>query len=428
MKRTLQFVVALLLIAGSLAGCSSIKSTPTQQQQPTSGSIATPPPTQAPPEPVTITVWHGWVGEHLAIAEQVFRNYEAAHLDVKVQLVSVPDMNNRLVTEIPNGAQVDVVAFGMDWIGRLAEAGVIAPLDDYGIGADFLRATYIGSAADAMIYKGKAWGLPEAVECLTWFYNKALIGEGDLPGDTDQLLVKAEQWNAEHPGKYFFVYSAHNDVYFSAPWWNAAGARMVGEDGSVGLDSPEGLAAAQFISQLPAIMPPQSDYVTARQLFETGNAAIIQNGPWYLSELEAAGIDYGLAMIPPLAASGQPGKPFLSGKALMLTPNSGHVDIAVDLMKYFTSAESQIAITKATRTIPANRAAVESAEIQAMPDVAHFARQAAQAVPLPTTPYMSALWEPVAKALEAMWTGAAGPQQAIRDAQVEALGIIETMK
>ena len=424
MRKTHCFAIGLLLASALLIGSCGSQSSPSAPPQGQTSPTALP---TEPPQPVTLTIWHGWQPEFLANVERVFRDYEAAHPNVRIELVSVPNMGNRVVSAIPGGEKVDILAFDTEWIGRLAEAGLILPISDHGVSRDFMRDTYIGPAAESMVYKGKVWGFPEALECVTWIYNKALISESEIPNNTDELLVRAKEWNAAHPGKFFFVYPAQNDPYFSGAWWYGAGAYFVKEDGSVGLESEAGLKAAQFIAQLPAIMPQPVDYVAATALFKEGKAAIIQNGPWFLSELKAAGVDYGLALIPEFDATGRAGTPFVDGKALMLAANCQRPDLAVDVLKYFTGAEAQAALSKANGTIPTHIAAAASAEVQAIPDIAHFARQAALGVPLPTTPYMSGLWDPVTAALEALWAGAF-PEQALQEAQAQALKNVAALK
>ena len=417
------FVLILALLAGSCTTPASPTGAPPQGQ--TSPPIVrTPTLPQPTPQPVTLTIWHGWQTEFLANVERIFRDYEAAHPNVRVELVSVPDLGNRVISAIPGGEKVDILAFGTEWVGRLADAGLILPVSDYGVSRDFMRSTYISPAAEAMTYKGKVWGFPEAVESVTWIYNKALIGEAELPKNTDELLAKAKDWNAANPGRFFFVYPAQNDPYFSGAWWYGAGAYFVKEDGSVGLESEAGLRAARFIAQLPPIMPQPVDYMAATALFKEGKAAIIQNGPWFLPELKAAGVDYGLALIPEFSGAGLNGMPFISGKALMVAANCSRPDLAVDVLKYFTNAESQAALSRANGTIPTHIAAAAGAEI---PDIAHFARQAALGAPLPSTPYMSGLWDPVTVLLEALWAGVA-PEQALQEAQAQALKNVAALK
>lgn len=420
MKKTRTLAIGLLLAATLMAvSCTSgpTPSAPPREQSSPTAAVAT-----QTPQPVTLTIWHGWQPEFLVAVEGVFRDYEAAHPSVKIELVNVPDIGTRIVSAIPGGEKVDILAFGTEWIGRLAEGKLILPVSDYGVSQDFMRSTYI--AAEAMLYRGKVWGFPEAVECVSWIYNKALVSEAELPKSTDELLVRAKEWNAAHPGKFFFVYPAQSDPYFSGAWWYGAGAYFVKEDGSVGLESEAGLNAAQFIAQLPAIMPQPVDYVAATALFKDGKAAIIQNGPWFLPELKAAGMDYGLALIPEFSGAGRPAMPLISGKALMVAANCPRPDIAVDVLKYFTSAESQTALSKANGTIPTHIAA---ASPDVPPDVAHFARQAALGAALPSTPYMSGLWEPVTVLLESLWGGVA-PEQALQAAQAQALKNVAELK
>ena len=54
------------------------------------------------------------------------------------------------------------------------------------------------------------------------------------------------------------------------------------------------------------------------------------------------------------------------------------------------------------------------------PDIAGFGNQVKNGVPLPNTPFMSALWDPVAKALAAVWTGKQSVDAALTDAQAAA--------
>jgi len=425
--------IALLVIASIvLAACGGVTATPpptaTSAPQPTTPPEATsaPQPTAAL-EPVTITIWHGWQGEYFNNIKSIFDKYSEAHPNVTIELVQVPDLSDKIVTAVPAGEGPDIVAFANDWIGRLAEAGIIVPLDSYIDRAEY-ETTFIPTAVESQTYKGQIWGYPEAMEAITLIYNKKLISADQLPKNTDELLAKAAQWQKDHPGEYYFVYNAKSDAYFSAPWFYGAGAFFVKEDGSVGLNTPEGVAAATFLQQLRAVMPEEIDYGIADTLFKEGKAPIIMNGPWYIADVEKAGIDYGMATVPIVSSSGKPGIPFVGVKTLMVTPNSKHPDIAADVLKFFTSKDSQVFLTQQNKTVPTNKAAAEDPAVQALSTVASFSEQAAVGTPLPNSPYMSALWDPVAKMLEAVWTGGATPEEAVKTAQEAAEANIAAMK
>ena len=100
------------------------------------------------------------------------------------------------------------------------------------------------------------------------------------------------------------------------------------------------------------------------------------------------------------------------------------LDLAVDVLKYFTSAESQTALSIANGTIPT---LLDWETGKAVIAIDHFARQAALGAPLPSTPYMSGLWDPVTALLEALWAGA-DPEQALQAAQEQALKNVAELK
>ncbi len=70
-------------------------------------------------------------------------------------------------------------------------------------------------------------------------------------------------------------------------------------------------------------------------------------GPWAIAGIEKANIDYGILPM---------GKPFVGIKTIMLSKNAvdrGNQDVAMDIIKYFTSPEVQKKLALVNKTIPA---------------------------------------------------------------------------
>jgi arabinogalactan oligomer/maltooligosaccharide transport system substrate-binding protein len=107
-------------------------------------------------------------------------------------------------------------------------------------------------------------------------------------------------------------------------------------------------------------------------------------------------------------------------KTLMLGAYSTNPALAADIMKFFTNKDNQTTMVQTTKEIPANKLALADPKVQAITDIAGFGAQVKNGVPLPNTPFMSALWDPVAKALEAVWTGKQSVDAALTDAQTAA--------
>jgi arabinogalactan oligomer/maltooligosaccharide transport system substrate-binding protein len=450
-----RYLMLMLLIAAALIVAACGRSTPTAAPEPTEAPAAAEPtaapteapaaePTAAPTEPPaaeptaapvaeapaagewtcpegdqTVSIWHGWQGDYFTNIEAIFNEYMALCPNVKVELLQKPDMNNAVVAAVPAGEGPDVIAWVNDQIGRNAETEVIVPLDDY-IDAAKFESAFIPTAVNAMKYAGKTWCYPESMEAITMIYNKDLIQEADLPTTTDELLEKAAAWKEANPDGYYFVYNARNDAYFSAPWWQAAGVTIVDEEGNTTFASDAGYAAGEFINKLREVMPEEIDYGIADTLFKEGKAPIIMNGPWYIADLDAAGINYGLKTLPEFSGTGTPGKPFVGVKCLMMTSNAADRGVdkaAVNVMEYYTSAASQVKLAESNKMVPTSVEAAADPAVAGLAVLDAFGRQAGLGLGMPSTPFMGAMWDPMAKGVECIWTGASDVKTCVDNIQ-----------
>ena len=359
-----------------------------------------------------IVVWHGWDGAYRDAIQQIFAEY-AEKNNVSIELVKQADLSNKIQVAVPSGQGPDVIAWVDDQIGKNALSDIIQPVDQYGITADYLKENFTQVAADAMVYDGKPYGVPESLEALTFIYNKKLITEDKLPKSTDDLIKQAEQYAKDNPGQYLFVYNAKNDAYFSAPWWLGSGVNLVTPEGTTELGGDKAVKAGELIKSFTTIMPKEVDYNVADTLFKEGKAAIIMNGPWSIADYQKAGLDIGLTTIPTVSNSGQPGKPFVGVKMLMLAAKAKQPQAAADLMKYYGTAEVQSKLAQVNKQVPANKQAQD--QVKSDPIIAGFIAQAANGVPLPNTQFIDAMWDPISKTVEAIWTGASAPDQATKD-------------
>jgi arabinogalactan oligomer/maltooligosaccharide transport system substrate-binding protein len=404
--------------ATAASAATSEATAPAATEAPTAAPDAQPTeqPTEAPVALGTggtkIVVWHGWDGAYREAIQQIFAEY-AQKNNVTIELVKQADLSNKAQVAVPSGQGPDIIAWVDDQIGKNALSNIIQPVDQYGITADYLKENFTQVAADAMVYDGKPYGVPESMEALTFIYNKKLITQDKLPKSTDDLIKQAEQYAKDNAGKYLFVYNAKNDAYFSAPWWLGAGVTLVTPNGTTELGSDKAVKAGELIKSFTTIMPKEIDYNVADSLFKEGKAAIIMNGPWSIADYQKAGLDIGLATIPVVSSSGQPGKPFVGVKMLMLAVNAKQPQAAADLMKYYGTAEVQAKLAQINKQVPANKKAQD--EVKSDPIIAGFIAQASNGVPMPNTQFIDAMWDPISKTVEAIWTGASAPDQATKD-------------
>jgi arabinogalactan oligomer/maltooligosaccharide transport system substrate-binding protein len=365
---------------------------------------------------VTIQIWHGWAGEYFTTIEQVFKDYEAANPGVKIELSKPDNLNESAQVAIPAGEGPDIFAWVNDQIGTQALAGNIVPLNDLGIDQAFLEGTYEPAAVSGVVWQGQIWGLPESQEGIALVYNKDIVTEEYLPTDpTDfaDLLAKATQFKAD---KGFSMFCNQGfpggDAYHVAPVYFGFGVpTYVDDQGKVYMNTPEAIAAGEWLKQISAVHDTESSHDICKASITEGKVGAWWTGPWAIADLEAAGINYGIVPM---------GRPFVGIKTLMLTANAvdrGHADAAVAVMKYFTSAEVQKKLALANKTIPAATAALQDAEVQALPTVAGFGASLNLGIPMANTPFASAQWGAVGDATAAIWNGSQNPTEAMDAAQ-----------
>ena len=373
-------------------------------------------------------IWHQWGGSYLEAITAELGKYAQAN-NVTLELLNVPDLNQKVNVAVPAGQGPDLIAWVNDQIGKNALTEVIQPLDDKGIDKAYLDQNFIGTAVNAMTFDDQVWGVPESMEAIALFYNKDLVKEEELPKNTDELFQKAQAFNQANQGSYYFVYqarSANGEPYFNAPWWYGYGAPYVDEEGNVGLDSPESIKAGQFFQKFSTIMPKEVDADVARSLFTEGKAAIWMTGPWATADVQKANINFGVAPIPTISETNQPAKPFVGVKTMMLAAGAKNQEGALALMKHYGSTEFQAALAQANKQVPANKAAQE--QVKNDPIVAAFIQQTANGVPLPNTPYMDALWGPAGESQNAIWTGSQPIEEALKAGAEAARATVATIK
>ncbi|MCX7975728.1 MAG: extracellular solute-binding protein [Bellilinea sp.] len=431
-KKVMPLIGLLLIASFVLAACQPAATPTAAPQQPTTAPQQ---PTTAPAEPttpptaeqVTITIWHQWDGKYLEAITQAFKDYEAEHPNVKIDLSKPEDVANALNVAIPAGEGPDIIGWANDKIGEQALQGNIVALNEFGIDKAFLESIYTESGINGVTWMDTIWALPETMEGIALVANKALVTEEYLPKDPfawDDLLAKAEKFYADKgiPLICNQGFGAEDAYHMSPIYFGFGVPAYVDEDGNAYMDTPEALAAAEWLVKLKAVSLAENSYDICNAALQEGKVGMWWTGPWAIAGIEDAGIDYTIVAM---------GKPFVGIKTLMLSKNAvdrGKAEVALDVMKYFTSAEVQKKLALVNKTIPAQKAAIEDPEVAQLPAVAGYGKALAIGVPMSPSPFSSAQWGPVGRASAAIWTGAQDPQTALKEAQAAILEAVEGMK
>ena len=426
MSKKFVTILSVLLVAVFVLAACQPAATPTEEvvaPPPAEATKAPVEPTAVPAEPTavpmaetTITIWNQWDGKYLEAIEQVFNDYETANPGVVIDLSKPEDVKNALTVAIPAGEGPDIIGWANDAIGEQALNGNIVAVSDYGITADFLSSTYEPAAVNGVTWMGSIWGLPETQEGIALIYNKDLVTEEYLPADPlnfEDLYEKAKKFQ-EDTGNVLVCNQAFggNDAYHMSPIFFGFGMpSYVDEEGNGYLNTPEAFAAAEWLKKFATVSFAENSYDICNAALAEGKVGMWWTGPWAVAGVEESGVNYGILPM---------GRPFVGIKTLLLTKNAvdrGNADLAIDIMKYFTSAEVQKKLSLVNKTIPAATAALMDAEVSQLAAVVGYGTALNLGVPMSPSPFSSAQWDPVGAASGAIWTGAQEPVEAMEAAQ-----------
>ncbi len=358
-----------------------------------------------------------WADDTRAPAITPFAEEFAAENGITVAVQEIPfgDIRDRLVTAGPAGEGPDVIIGAHDWLGQLVSAGVVAPLDISGVEGDLNDAAVV-----AFNYGGQIYGLPYAVENIALIRNTDLVP--DAPATFEDLVDTAKQLTEDGTVSVPLALqeNGNGDPFHNYPIVTALGGYVFGtnDDGSynpddLGIDSPGGLAAADYFAQLSAdgIVNIDVTYDIMTESFGSGDAPFAITGPWALSSFEE--VNYVVEPIPPVA--GGEARPFIGVQGFMISSFAENALFAQTfVLDFMSTEEAQIALFEAGGRPPAHTGAFEVVAADD-PDIAGFGEAGANGYPMPAIPEMGSVWQAWTDAYQLIFTGG-DAEQAFSDA------------
>ena len=343
---------------------------------------------------------------------------EANGISVEVQAGT--DVRANFSTADAAGNGPDVVVGAHDWVGEFVQNGSVDPLT---LTAADLGA-YSESAVRAASFGGQLYGLPYGVESIALYRNTDIAP--DAPATLDDAIAAGQA--ALDAGT---VESALNlpvgengDAYHMQPVLTSLGGYLFGinADGSynpedLGIGGPGSLAAAQKIYDLGEagsnVLRRSISGDNTISLFAEGKSAFLISGPWALSTLDEAGVNYAITPIPPFAGQ-QPAKPFMGAQLFFVAAHGQNKPFAQEFINYMNSEESMQIMFDGAKLPPAMTSVSEMIAAD-NPNISVFGDAAAGADPMPAIPAMAAVWDPLGKAYSAI-VGGADPASTITSA------------
>jgi arabinogalactan oligomer/maltooligosaccharide transport system permease protein len=344
--------------------------------------------------------------------EVLLEEYDQSHPELTIETLAVAydSYANKLEAAIPRNNGPDVFIYAHEKIGSWSGAGIIAPLEI----SNTELAEFHPTTQKALQYEGEIYGIPLTYKCLAMFQNTDLLKE--TPKTTDELFALRSKLAEDIVP---LAYPA-TEAYFHMPWLHGFGGSLFDEDGNATLNHEGSIASLHFLQRLEEekLIPKEPTTALVSQLFNQGKAALVINGPWFLSSINED-INYEIHPLPIVSETGLSAAPFLSVEGAFLSAYSTHPTESVALAKFLGTTESAVHRAVKGRQTVATLEAYDNPKISDDPIIMAFRRQLEQTTPTPNTPQMSATWEPMARAVRRVNRGAMSPEVALAGAQTE---------
>jgi multiple sugar transport system substrate-binding protein len=365
--------------------------------------------------------------------EGMAKDFMTAHpdVDVKIEVVQWDNLQQRLTTDIAGGTPPDIAMIGTRWLVDYVHNDIAEPLDSY-MTPEF-KARFIESFMAPSTIDGKIYGLPVAASARAMYYNKDLLAKAGVqnpPATWDELVDDAKKVKALGGDVYGFALQGkeiETDAYWYYSLWTHGGDLI--ENGKSGVDSAGAIAGLKLYRDMMdqgLTEPDPTGYnrQDIERLFKTGRIGMILTGPWLRGQIktEAPNLNYGIAEIP----AGTRKATYGVTDSLMLFKSGKNNKLAFQFLDEtafspkwrveFTTKEGFLPVTKVEADAPVFTNDPQLKAFTAMLPYAHFAP------PIPN-------WEQAADAtihaLQSVYTKAATPEAALKEAASAIDGILK---
>ncbi len=347
-------------------------------------------------------------------AEIASRCTEAAEGRYRIETATLPReasaQREQLVRRLAaNDSSIDIMSLDPPFIPEFAQAGFLAPIPEdvaERVTEDVVESAIEGSTWDDELVAVPFWANTQ----ILWYRTSVAEAAGlDMtqPVTWDQLITAAQDQE-----KLLGVQGIRAEAL--TVWFNAliesAGGSIIAENSTdpeqivLGLDSPEGVRAAEVMRQIsdsgvtgPALSTANEDSTATG--FESEDGGFVVNYPFLwpraLAAVEAGTMDqsvpddYGWAVYPQVDEGNESAPPY-GGINLGIGAFSENVDFAYEASECITSTENQ-AYYFVSNGNPASDTTVyeDPAVLEEFPMAPVIQQSLEQAAPRPQTPYYS---------------------------------------
>ena len=260
-------------------------------------------------EGVTIQFWNSFTGTDGDVLREIVEKYNKENdkgVTIEMDIMPADSMEEKLPAAIASKTAPALVVKGNFFTSTYAENDIVSPIDDFFEVTGTDKENFSESSLSALQYDGKQMMIPMQVHSTFLYWNKDLFEKAGLDPETPpttweevaEFAGKITDSSKKIYGVGFPVSGA--PCYFNA-MFKSNGGDVVSEDGkSSVVNSPENLKTLQYIQDLAknGDTPIGSTGADTDNLMLAGQMGIYCGGPWLVSGLKEAEINFGVTGMP----------------------------------------------------------------------------------------------------------------------------------
>ena len=367
-----------------------------------------------------VRIWHQKTGAERDFFTAKVAEFNAAQDTLVVDALyrETEELRNLFVVGSVGGQGPEIIFGPADNVGVLAVTETIMPIDRV------LSDDYLAEFTDEGVvsWEGEPWLVADQIgNHLVFVYNEALM---PAPPETTDELIEVLQRNTRDtdsdgtPDTYGLTWN-YREPFFFIPFLTGFGGWVMDDEGRPTLDNEATVQAIQFILDLRdkyRVIPRESDYDVAETLFKEQRAASIINGPWAWTGYGDSGVDYAIAPLPRVSATGQWAAPMVAAKGYSVNVNVPDEKLPAvrTVLRYLTGPEMQRQMAADLATIPTIESVRDSEAVANNPQLQASLRAAEKGRMMPIAPQMRQMWDGMRGPYQLVMNGAVTPEEGAR--------------
>ncbi len=379
-----------------------------------------------------IVIWEQMDPEERKRFETNLAEYQREDTTVVIQHVPYDTevLRSQFQTAASAGGGPALVFGPSDQVGPLSLLKLIRPLETTLPAGFFDR--FIPASLDTL--DGHLYAAPDQIgNHLVLCYNKKMVATPPVTAEEFLAIAKANTKASSDPKLTRYGFAMNNtEPYWLVPFYAGYGGWVMDAANAPTLDNAAMVKSLAFLRSLRdtyKVSPKESDYQGAETLFKEGKAAMLVNGPWSWKGYRDAGIDLGIAPIPPLPG-GDWARPMVASKGYSISVNVKEAELpaVIKLLTFLTSPAAELRDAKSLGILPSTKEAYDNADLSADPLLQASKQAIEKGRRMPVVPEMRVLWDVMRPEMQNVMNGVKTPEQAAHDMQAAAVKQIAAMK